>query len=85
MLATGSDPNALDERGRPPLAFALPWAVGFLLSPVTERIIKALLAAGADLTCNDVGRALVAEADAMVCSAAEAGDAARLKTLLGVD
>jgi hypothetical protein len=85
LLASGHDPNERDERGQPPLAYALPYVIGFVLDEPTERIIRALLAAGADPALEAVGRRLVGEAKAMVCSALEANEARRLAALLGVN
>jgi hypothetical protein len=84
LLRAGHDPNALDDSGAPPLRFVLTYGVGFVLEDDTERMIRALLAAGADPGVAGVGRVLVEEAGAMVCSAGEAANADRLARMLGV-
>ena len=84
LLAAGADPNALDEHAEPPLRYVLLSGVGFMLDDDSERLILALRAAGAKTELRDVGRTLVADARASVCSALEANEARRLAALLGI-
>jgi ankyrin repeat protein len=85
LLRSGHDPNALDEKGRPPLWYVFPRDLpGFELEAIVERMIKALLAAGADPAVAGVGRDLYEHASAMISSAGEKNDTLLLASLLGV-
>lgn len=84
LLSAGADPNALDAKGQPPLAYVLTSGIGFVFEDLTRALIEALLGAGADPRVAEVGRALVRDADGMVTAASEANEAHRLARLLGV-
>jgi hypothetical protein len=84
LLSQGADPNALDARGKPPLAYVLSSGVGFVLEDWTRAMVWALRRAGADPKVAGVGRALIDDAHAMVTAAGEARDARELAGLLGV-
>lgn len=84
LLAKGADPNVLDARGAPPLAYTLSAGIGFVFEDVSRAMIWALLKAGADPRVGGAGRALVNDANAMVTAGIEASEAAALARMLGV-
>jgi hypothetical protein len=72
LLAEGADPDALDDRGEPPLHAVIPFTCGFSFEPEMGRIITLLAEAGADFGLRQVAQRLKTEARGMVSSALEA-------------
>lgn len=85
LLEGGANPNARDARGDPVLYSVGPaLSAGYVFGDSDARILKALLAAGADPELDEVAVRSCRAAWGAVCSASEAHDAARLQHLLGV-
>ena len=84
LLANGADPNVLDAKGSPPLAYTLTYGIGFVLEDVTRAMIWALLKAGADPRVGNAGQSLVDDANGMVTAGIEANEAHALAKMLGV-
>lgn len=82
LLSRGANPNALDAKGQPPLAYVLSYGIGFVLEDWSRAMVWALRRAGADPKVADVGRTLMNDANGMVTSGGEASDASQLEALL---
>ena len=82
LLASGLDPNGLDDRDEPPIWYLFNMIVGFVLEPEMEQTLWALLLGGADVNFKDVGRRLVEDAYRAVSSALENNEARRLKAII---
>jgi hypothetical protein len=84
LLAEGADPDALDDRGEPPLHAVIPFTIGFTFEPEMGRIIALLAEAGADFGLKKVSERLKLEARDMVSSALEANMAGEFIAALEV-
>ncbi len=82
LLASGHDPNGLDDRGEPPIWYLFNMVVGFTLEPEMEQTLWALLLEGADVNFKDVGRRLVEDAYRAVSSALENNEAKRFSAFI---